>query len=177
MRLKDYNYSSEGYYFVTICTKDKINYFGRVNNKEVVLNKVGKIIFKVIKDVTFQFKNVKLDCFIIIPNHVHLMVVIIDCQKLYAINRVPAKEGGIEQRTSKGGITGKYNPMGSKNLSEVVRWIKGKSTYLIKSKLKQSEFKWQIGFYERVISDERQLYNIRRYIKYNIVKWNIVRNK
>src|SRR4030042_2350936 len=76
MRLHYYDYSSNGYYFVTICTKNKINYFGNIENERIKLNNYGKIVKNFWEQIPFYYKNIYLDEFIIMPNHIHGIIII-----------------------------------------------------------------------------------------------------
>ena len=71
IRLYEYDYSQEGLYFVTICTKDKICLFGNIVDEEMVLNDVGRIAHEEWKNTEVLRKNIRLGEFIIMPNHVH----------------------------------------------------------------------------------------------------------
>jgi len=75
-RLKDWDYSSPGHYFVTICAKDRINYFGRVIGGIVELSDIGRIAEECWKNIPVHFPYVELDEFVIMPNHVHGIIVI-----------------------------------------------------------------------------------------------------
>ena len=79
IRLKEYNYSEEGYYFVTICTKDRKNIFSKIekcrgDHWSSVLTQNGKIIDMYIKEIEEVYKNIKIDEYIIMPNHVHILM-------------------------------------------------------------------------------------------------------
>lgn len=75
-RLPNYNYSQSGYYFVTICTANRFCYFGNIKNSEMILNENGKIIYQELLKTPQIRKNVILDEFIIMPNHVHTVIII-----------------------------------------------------------------------------------------------------
>lgn len=75
-RLKNFDYSSTGYYFVTICTKNKEECFGEVKNRKMILNQYGKIVQWRWLTITKYFQNVLLDEFIVMPNHLHGIIVI-----------------------------------------------------------------------------------------------------
>ncbi len=75
-RLKDYDYSEEGCYFVTICTNDKVNYFGEIQNAGMILNEYGKIAFNMWAGLPNVFKNIELDEFVVMPNHIHGIIII-----------------------------------------------------------------------------------------------------
>ena len=76
LRLNDYDYSMRGYYFITICTKDKIHYFGEILNKEMKFSEIGKTAYKNIEKLKDIYKTIKIDKFIIMPNHIHLILII-----------------------------------------------------------------------------------------------------
>jgi REP element-mobilizing transposase RayT len=77
-RLKDYDYSKGGGYFVTICTKNRINRFGEIVNGEMVLNSGGKIASEMLNGLIRLFHNVVIDQYIVMPNHVHCIINIIE---------------------------------------------------------------------------------------------------
>jgi len=75
-RLVGWDYSSNGIYFITINTKFGKNYFGKIINKKMYLNNIGKIIKKYWYEIPNHFSNIKLDEFIVMPNHIHGIIII-----------------------------------------------------------------------------------------------------
>lgn len=75
-RLKGYDYSSDGAYFITICTKNRENYFGEIIGGKMVVNEAGKILQNQILDIENHFDYVMVDEFIVMPNHVHLIILL-----------------------------------------------------------------------------------------------------
>ena len=75
-RLKDYDYSQNGFYFVTICTKNKKEYFGKINDGEMVLNDYGEIANQLWLEIPDHFEDIKLDESVIMPNHLHGIIII-----------------------------------------------------------------------------------------------------
>jgi len=84
-RLKNHNYSQNGYYFATICTKNKKNYFGEiivetsrrdVSTNRMKLSKIGEIAQRYWWKIPNHFSFVELDEFIVMPNHIHGIIVI-----------------------------------------------------------------------------------------------------
>ena len=75
-RLHDYDYSQTGWYFVTICTRNREEFFGEIKNQEMVFNERAWIVKKQWLWLACQYKGIKLDQFIIMPNHIHGIVVI-----------------------------------------------------------------------------------------------------
>jgi hypothetical protein len=79
-RLKIWDYSNVWWYYVTICTKGKINHFGKVENGKMVLNEIGKIARNCWIKIPDHNRGTELDEFVIMPNHVH-GIIIIDCRR------------------------------------------------------------------------------------------------
>jgi putative transposase len=77
-RLKEYNYSQSGYYFVTVCTENKEEWFGRIEDGRMVLNNYGEIAKDFWSEIPLHFEHVKIDEFKIMPNHVHGILIIED---------------------------------------------------------------------------------------------------
>ena len=77
-RLQGYDYSRDGYYFVTICTYKHIEFFGKIVNQKMVLSQIGKIAHYFWLNIPNHFQFVILDKFIIMPNHVHGIIIIDD---------------------------------------------------------------------------------------------------
>ncbi len=174
-RLEDYYYSSAGIYFVTICTKNRECFFGHVINGSMELNIVGKKVKELRSVIPNKFENVEIDAFVVMPNHLHGIVIIGKEGDVVqsvaigpdAINRVPTAAANEE-----GGITRVYNPMLSTNsLSRIIRWYKGRCTFEIKKINKPGYFEWQGRFYDHIVRNKRDLKKIREYIQANPLKW------
>ncbi len=75
-RLPKYDYSQNGHYFVTMCAHGRVEWFGEINNGEMKSNEFGEIIQKCWNDLVNHYKNIKLDEFIVMPNHVHGIIII-----------------------------------------------------------------------------------------------------
>jgi REP element-mobilizing transposase RayT len=76
LRLPGYDYTGSGYYFVTICALRKQEYFGNISDSEMVLNEFGQIVQEVWNEMPHHFSEVTLDAFVVMPNHVHGIIVI-----------------------------------------------------------------------------------------------------
>ena len=76
LRLSGYDYSTDGYYFVTICTQNSECFFGGIKNGITGLNEIGEIVTGCMQDIPNHFCDVKLSEWIVMPNHVHGVVVI-----------------------------------------------------------------------------------------------------
>jgi len=75
-RLPEYDYSQIGYYYITICTGNKTNYFGKIENDMVYLNEIGEIANKYWLEIPEHYPNAKLDEYIIMLNHIHGIILI-----------------------------------------------------------------------------------------------------
>ena len=80
-RLRDYDYSESGYYFVTICTKGRKEFFGGVLKEKMNLNIYGEIVNQCWYELPMHYLNCSLDSFVIMPNHVH-GIIVIDNEKI-----------------------------------------------------------------------------------------------
>ena len=194
VRLKNYDYGAPGAYFITIVTKNREIFFGEIQNGKMILSEIGKIVEKFWNEIPLHFPFVKLDAFVIMPNHVH-GILWIDKQLQFkpderdpfrrdAINRVSTTNhnelNNNRLRTinsiKTGGITGKHNPMLHQNISRIIRWYKGRCTYEINKNHRPANFSWQSRFYDHVIRNKQTLEKIRRYIQINPLIWHRDRN-
>jgi len=104
-RLKNYDYSSNWWYFITICTKNREYYFGDVKNDKMVLNKIGEIVQKYILEIPNHFDFVLLDQYVVMPNHIHIVLIIDNrcsrdaiyriCENIDTMNRVSTETNRI----------------------------------------------------------------------------------
>jgi len=75
-RLQNYNYGKNGYYFITICTKNRKPFFGKIINDKMKLSNIGKIAQQCYREIPNHFNNVKLDEYVIMPDHIHGIIMI-----------------------------------------------------------------------------------------------------
>lgn len=161
IRIPRYDYSQPGYYLVTVCTKDREECFGNFENEQIKLSNIGIIAEQCVRDIPNHFNNAELDEFVVMPNHLHAIIVLRDSDGRGAINRAPTK----------GGFAGNNNPMGKHSLGEVIRWYKGRCAFEI-HKI-NSVFSWQPDYYEHIIRNEQSLQRIREYIQNNPMQWEL----
>ena len=140
-RLKEYDYSQAGYYFVTICVKDKRALLGEVvgaNCVRLILSETGKIIEKEISVLSGTYEHIRIDKYVIMPNHVHMIIVI-----------TPG-EGRTE-----------FAP----TISRIIKQFKGSVTKQIGFSI------WQKGFHDHIIRNEADYQRVWQYIDENPIKW------
>ena len=152
IRLKGHDYSDDGFYFITICIKDRHCYFGRVIDGKMVLNEKGQIVKnKWLNTANVRQGDVILHEYVVMPNHFHAIVEI--CR------------GGVRDSTDRGVCdTPLRSP--SKTLGAIVRGFKSAVT-------KQIGFPiWQRNYYEHIIRNAHAFERISNYIRNNPAQWN-----
>lgn len=146
IRLNDYNYSSNGAYFITICTKNKENLLWKNVGANCVrpleqlpLSKIGIVVENEIHKLNTIYENIKVDKYQIMPNHIHFIIFIYE---------------DYNGRT-------KFAP----TISRIIKQFKGSIT-------KQIEFSiWQKSFYDRIIRNEKEYQEVWNYIHNNPLKY------
>ena len=162
-RLKYWDYSSVGFYFATICTYQKHCYFGEIVEGEMRLSEIGKIAKKYWLEIPKHFKNIGLDEFIIMPNHIHGIIVI-----EYKINNNVETRHGVSLQKNENNFN-QFSKMVKNSISSIINQFKSSvKRYANKNKI---PFHWQPRFYDHIIRNEKSLDEIRQYIKTNPLKW------
>ena len=166
IRHPDWDYSSDGYYFVTICTKDMECIFGEIKNGMMGLSEIGCIANEQWAKTAKLRQNVRLDEWIIMPNHVHGIIIINNATvETHCNASLPRIDGPWK--------TNQFGPQRN-NLASIVRGFKSSVKRICNKN--GYHFQWQSRFYDRIIRDEKSLDYIREYIHYNPLKWELDRN-
>ncbi|MBI2303514.1 MAG: transposase [Chloroflexi bacterium] len=153
IRLKGYDYSQAGAYFVTLCTQDRACIFGVVVNGEVQLNEYGRKVADCWLWLAEQYPYIHLDEWVVMPNHIHgIMVTIADCRG--GSRTAPTV---TSKRKPLGRLIGAFKTVSTKHINDI-RTTPG-------AKL------WQRNYYEHIIRDEPSLHRIRQYITNNPARW------
>jgi len=183
-RLQNWNYSSNGKYFITICTCEMEHFFGKVANEKMLQNKIGELANRYWHEIPNHFPYVHLDEFIVMPNHIHGILVIDDPynggkrkDNRDSINAVctdndqlyTKKDSKCIGRDGIHAVCESKNPMQSNNISKIIRWYKGRVTF--NAHKINPKFEWHTRFYDHIIKDQKALQRIRNYIKYNPKNW------
>ena len=158
-RLLDYDYSSTGFYFVTICTKNKARHFGDIIKEKISLSNIGEMTKKYWLSIPDRFDNAILDEWVIMPNHIHGINIIMNDEKKNAPRRVP---------------TG-MRPLVKSSLSSIINHFKGNVKKWC-NKNGFNYFTWQPRFYDHIIRNEKSLRTIQEYIVNNPLKWELDKN-
>jgi REP element-mobilizing transposase RayT len=168
-RLYNYDYSQDGFYFITICTKDRLHFFGEISSQKIYLSQIGQYVqqnilkFCPINDIEnpylnnpFYFNNsntiIGITEWEILPNHIHLIVEIINKQQ--------------KEYTT---ITG-LSPLSKGSVSSFINHFKGN----IKKWCNENgfaDFGWQSRFFVRVVRNDKEYEQIASYINTNVINW------
>ncbi len=159
IRLKEYDYSQAGAYYVTIVTYQRDCLFGDVINKEMVLNGFGKIADECWCAIPEHFPNVELGEYVVMTNHVHGIIVITDDRRGAAMLR-PYDDNSTHKINVKPG-----------SLGAIVRSYKSAVSYRINKELNATGI-WQRNYYDHIIRDEKDLQNKTDYIEANPMLWD-----
>lgn len=173
--MRDYDYTTPGAYFVTVCTQGRQKIFGEIIDGEMHLNEYGEIAEKCWEDLPNHYSNIELDVYMIMPDHFHGIISILPCIGERAgfkpaptdiiADKTPVGEG---LRPSRRGTT--EIPISRKRhgLSEFIRAFKSFSARRINEMRNTPAITlWQRSFYDHVIRTERDLAILRDYILNN----------
>ena len=159
IRLDDYDYSQSGAYFVTICTHDRQCLFGNIVDSEMRLSEIGEAVQGVWLRTEEIRHEIVLDAFVVMPNHVHGVLLIIDDVKspIRATRQSPLPIRGPQKRS----------------LGSFIVGFKSMCTLTIKKSLAVKTIRvWQRNYYEHVIRSEKALNAVREYIQANPARWS-----
>ena len=143
LRLRDYDYTKPGAYFVAICCAGRHCLLGKICDDDVVPSEAGHLVLEHWLRIAERFSSVQLDAFVLMPNHVHGILFL---KEAGAMNRAPT-------------------------LGEVIRSFKAMTTRAANGLL-SSPF-WQRGYHERIVRDNDELSRIREYIGNNPRQWSL----
>jgi REP element-mobilizing transposase RayT len=160
IRLNGYDYTACGAYFITICAFEKRCAFGRVLDGAMQLNVYGKMVRNCWLAVPEHFPHVVLDEWVVMPNHFHEIVITRNVANVGAQHAAPLRQAphvapgslGAIVRSFKSAVTRRINAHRTERNLPIVRV-------------------WQRNYYERIIRDQKELLDTRRYIIENPINW------
>ncbi|MGK7877679.1 MAG: transposase [Xenococcaceae cyanobacterium] len=163
LRLPNYDYSQSGAYFITICIHNRECLLGTIDNSTMILNQFGEIVNNIWKSLENKYPRITLDEFVIMPNHIHGILVIensgeaiTDPNLVGAIHELPLHKKRRKMLLPK--AIGYFKMNAAKRINQI-RNIQGQPV-------------WQKNYYEHIIRNEFALEKIREYIVNNPRKWN-----
>ena len=151
-RLQTYDYSRAGYYFVTICAHNRVNHFGEIDNDQMKLSGIGQIASDCWQDIPEHFENTALDEFVVMPNHIHGIIILVGDADLRPLQQQTAERSDMY-------------------LSKIIHGFKSSVSRIIKRRWNDHIFAWQRSFYDHVIRTDESLDDIRTYINNNPLNW------
>ncbi len=189
IRLKGYDYSQAGAYYVTIVTWHREFLFGEIVNKEMKLSNYGEIVQKWWYEIPTHFANIETGAFIVMPNHVHGIIFIFERRGTVSVphdnpNLNPLDVSELEKRSAEEDYTmkedssvnqgGETPPLRVPTLGQIVAYFKYQSTKemnKVENAGTVTKF-WQRNFYDHIIRNERDLQNKTDYINANPLLWD-----
>lgn len=170
IRLKGYDYTTAGAYFITICTHQRECLFGAIEDGEMQLNLFGEIAQSGWLKVSCHFQLVRLDQFVVMPNHIHGIIWLgnmngrgeafaprlLQFNQDTDANASPLPLDGT-QSGSIGAIVQNFKSVSARRINQIRKTAGGPV--------------WQRNYYEHIIRDDRALQNIRQYIQNNPLSW------
>lgn len=158
LRLPEYDYSQAGAYFVTICVQGRECLLGEIIDGSMHLNDHGKIVRNCWDSLPHHYPGIELDAFVVMPNHVHGVVVLV---------------GAGLPRPYNDEIT---SPSKQPTLGQIIGYYKYQSTKAINVMRQAPGTRyWQRGYYEHIVRDDKSLSRIREYIANNPLRWELDR--
>jgi REP element-mobilizing transposase RayT len=154
IRLKNYDYSQQGAYFVTICTQYRQCLWGQIKQDQILLNNLGSVALQCWLEIPTHFPSVELDVFVIMPNHLHGIL-------------------WIKESLNQEDKYNQYQKVVKGSIPSIVRSFKAAVTKKINQICQQkgASLIWQRNYHEKIIKDEEMLNNIREYILNNPRNW------
>jgi REP element-mobilizing transposase RayT len=153
VRLSDFDYSQVGVYFVTVCSHERKCTFGRVESGAVELFPLGRIVRESWLEIPYHFARVELDTFVVMPNHLHGVLVLHEDFVQRAQHAAPLQ-------------------IKAASLPAVLRSFKAAATKRARdASLLGSNPLWQRNYYEHIVRPGEALNDIRKYVSENPARW------
>jgi putative transposase len=171
IRLKGYDYSQRGYYFVTVCTQGRWCIFGDIQKDRMVLNDAGKMIGRWWNELKNKYANIEIDKYVVMPNHCHGIINIVDsvgADLCVCPDQRVCHDNMGEHADS---------PLQERPIYEMIQWFKTMTTNEYIRNVKQNRWEsfdgklWQRNYYEQIVRDEISLRRVREYIINNPRQW------
>lgn len=170
LRLPGYDYSQDGWYYITLCLERRKCLFGSIIDGRMQLNVVGKMVDTYWNLLCQNYQNVYLDKYVIMPNHIHGIVILNNVGATLVVAQNNKKDISYSN-ISKAGT----RP--APTIGEIVGRFKSITTNVYIQNVKEHNWQgfekrlWQRNYYEHIVRDERDLNRIREYITSNPENW------
>jgi len=187
IRKDGYDYSSDGLYFITICAQNHQCVFGEIRNRKMLLNPAGEMIDKWYKELINKYPNIKCREYIIMPNHFHCIIEIInfiktdnvDTEKMdahvgtslrgrphFGNGNIPIQQYGMQNQKYNASIFDMMDWFKTMTTNEYIRGVKNDNWQRFNKRL------WQLRYWDYIIRSHNKYLRISQYIIDNPCKWN-----
>ena len=145
LRLPCFDYSDNGAYFVTLCTKNRANVLSKIvgNDALVVPTAIGEKVLECLKNIENVYNGVTLDYYVIMPNHIHA---------IFFFNNISKQKCHLD-------------------LPKIMKDLKSVTTRFHKKYCGINESLWQNSYYDHIIRNKEDLFETRKYIENNPIRW------
>jgi putative transposase len=172
-RLKNWNYSLDAAYFITICAYKHECYFGAVANGEMQLSGIGEIV-KTEWEKSFEMRaELFCDVYVIMPNHIHAILIIDKNNLGDSVGENIETQGGFVETHGRASLRQNKNTgiayRSPKSISSFVAGFKSSVTKQVRKI--HADFNWQSRFHDHIIRNQQSWQNISNYIQNNPMKW------
>lgn len=196
-RAQWWDYGWNGAYFITICTQNREYFFGKIApdvnlEMRLIASIPGQLAEKIWHEIPNQFPFVELGDFVVMPNHIHGILILNKPVDLNGDRNGNGNDNGIgggivetrliaslrtagqsfdlsTEQIKTGGFAGNKNPMINENISRIIRWYKGRCSFEIRKN--HADFGWQSRFYDHIIRNDAEYQRISDYIINNPANW------
>jgi REP element-mobilizing transposase RayT len=165
--LRWFDDNSSQVYFVTICTHDRIHFFGRIRHETMYLNEIGKLSRSTWVSLPDRFPGIQLGDFVFMPNHFHGLIIIYQQTN---IKNMPKRFRDQKQKMMEEQKSQLKQPYHPPKLGEIIRTFKAASTRRIRVS-GIPNFTWQENYWEEVIRDDDHFNILCNYIQDNPRRW------
>ncbi|MEP7103444.1 MAG: transposase [Candidatus Dojkabacteria bacterium] len=169
LRHKYLDYSNNRKYFITICTKYRINHFGEIKNNKMFYSDIGLIAREYLETIPRHFIFCEIDSFVVMPNHVHMVVVL--NEYVGVAHGRPNDFGMTNNRDADRRPLQLQNPM-NVSIPKIINHYKGSVTRIVQNEFNNFDFQWQRSYHDHIIRNDHELNRIQIYINHNILNWN-----
>lgn len=166
-RLLNWNYSSSGNYFITICTYNHNHFFGKIDNEKMIMSNRGSIAQQCLTEIPKHFSNTNLDEFVVMPNHIHMLICL----------NSPDIDNHCVETHDRASLQIKYQNYHFHQLAIKSNQTIPKIINQFKSSVKRIcnnqniYFSWQSRYHDHLVCDQKELSIIKNYIINNPQNW------
>ena len=153
-----WDYTNAGAYFITICTKNRLHYFGKIQEEKMQLSHCGVIADILWHEISHRYENVELGAFVVMPNHIHGILFLNEND-----------DGNNNDNENLAPVQKRFRNPGKNSISSIIGGYKAAVSK--HAKRLHIDFSWQSRFHDHIIQDQGSLKRIENYIAQNPARW------